>query len=88
MAKLWGDCGLTEIETTSFHVSRSFKNFEEYWNTSSVGPSVATTLTSLSSDVVDNIKFKLNETLERDVEGNITARAFANAVKGIKPNRS
>ena len=49
---------------------------------------MASILSSLSADVVDNIKFKLNETLERDVEGNITARAFANAVKGIKPNRS
>jgi ubiquinone/menaquinone biosynthesis C-methylase UbiE len=86
MAKLWADCGLTEIETTSFHVSRSFKNFEEYWNISSVGPSVAGILSNLGADVVDNIKFKLKETLERDDEGKITSKAFANAVKGLKPN--
>jgi len=47
---------------------------------------VAGILSNLGADVVDNIKFKLKETLERDDEGKITSKAFANAVKGLKPN--
>jgi SAM-dependent methyltransferase len=86
MKKLWKNIGMTEVETSTFHVERSFKSFEEYWAISSLGPSVIGALNELSSDVVDNIKFKLKETLERDDEGKITSKAFANAVKGLKPN--
>jgi hypothetical protein len=86
MKKLWKNIGMTEVETSTFHVERSFKSFEEYWAISSLGPSVIGALNELSSDVVDNIKFNLKETLERDDEGKITSKAFANAVKGLKPN--
>ena len=86
MKKLWKDIGATEVETTTFHVERSFKSFEEYWNISSLGPSVVGALKGLSSDVIDKIKLKLNETLERGKDNKIVSRAFANAVKGIKSN--
>jgi hypothetical protein len=49
-----------------------------------LGPSVIGALNELSSEVVDDIKFKLKETLERDKDNKIVSRAFANAVKGIK----
>ena len=84
MKKLWKNIGMKEVETSTFHVERSFKSFEEYWAISSLGPSVIGALNELSSEVVDGIKLKLNETLERDKDNNIVSRAFANAVKGIK----
>jgi hypothetical protein len=37
---------------------------------------------------VNEIKLKLNASLERDAENNIITYAFANAVKGIKTERS
>ena len=84
MKKLWKNIGMTEVETSTFYVERSFKSFEEYWAISSLGPSVIGALNELSSEVVDGIKLKLNETLDRDKDNNIVSRAFANAVKGIK----
>ena len=76
--------GMKEVETSTFHVERSFKSFEEYWAISSLGPSVIGALNELSSEVVDSIKSKLTKTLERDKDNKIVSRAFANAVKGIK----
>ena len=84
MKKLWESVGMTDVETTTFDVERSFKSFEEYWAISSLGPSVIGALNELPSEVVDDIKSKLNETLERDKDNKIVSRAFANAVKGIK----
>ena len=85
MKKLWESVGMTDVETTTFDVERSFKSFEEYWAISSLGPSVIGALNELPSEVVDDIKSNLNETLERDKDNKIVSRAFANAVKGIKP---
>ena len=88
MKEIWTNLGISEVETTTFDVKRSFKNFNEYWSISSVGPSVAGTLKSLSTETVNEIKLKLNASLERDAENNIITYAFANAVKGIKTERS
>jgi len=87
MKKLWESIGMTDVETSTFHVERSFQNFEEYWAISSLGPSVIGALKELSSEVVDDIKSRLNGTLERDKDNRIVCRAFANAVKGIKTGR-
>ena len=88
MKKIWTNLGISEVETTTFYVKRSFKNFNDYWSISSVGPSVAGTLKALSPETVNELKVKLNASLERDAENNIIAYAFANAVKGIKSERS
>jgi SAM-dependent methyltransferase len=88
MKKIWTNLGISEVETTTFYVKRSFKNFNDYWSISSVGPSVAGTLKALSPETVNELKVKLNALLERDAENNIIAYAFANAVKGIKSERS
>ena len=73
MKKLWGSVGMTDVETTTFDVERSFKSFEEYWAISSLGPSVIGALNELSSEVVDGIKSKLNKTLERDKDNKIVS---------------
>ena len=77
-----------KYHTATFYVKRSFKNFDDYWNIYSVGPSVSGTLKSLSSETVNEIKLKLNTSLERDADNNIITYAFANAVKGIKTEGS
>ena len=84
MKEIWTNLGISEVETTTFDVKRSFNNFNDYWSISSVGPSVAGTLKSLSTETVDEIKLKLNTSLERDADNNIITYAFANAVKRIK----
>ena len=88
MKEIWTNLEISEVETTTFDVKRSFNNFNDYWSISSVGPSVAGTLKSLSTETVNEIKLKLNASLERDAENNIITYAFANAVKGIKTERS
>ena len=88
MKEIWTNLGISEVETTTFDVKRSFNNFNDYWSISSVGPSVAGTLKSLSTETVNEIKLKLNTSLERDADNNIITYAFANAVKGIKTEGS
>ena len=84
MKEIWTDLGMSGVETTTFYVKRSFKNFDDYWNIYSVGPSMSGTLKALSPETVREIKVKLNNTLERDSDDNIITYAFANAVKGVK----
>ena len=84
MNEIWTDLGMSGVETTTFYVKRSFKNFDDYWNIYSVGPSMSGTLKALSPETVTEIKVKLNNTLERDSDDNIITYAFANAVKGVK----
>ena len=84
MREIWTDLGMAAIETRTFYVKRTFKNFDDYWNIYSVGPSMSGTLKALSSETISEIKVKLNNALERDSDNNIITYAFANAVKGIK----
>ena len=84
MERLWKNAGLTAVHTTSFQVERTFKDFDEYWTVSSLGPSVAGVLENIEASTLGEIKYDLERSLQKDTHGQIVTLASANAVKGIK----
>lgn len=84
MERLWKNAGLTAVHTTSFQVERTFKDFDEYWTVSSLGPSVAGVLENIEASTLGEIKYDLERSLQKDTHGRIVTLASANAVKGIK----
>ena len=84
MERLWKNAGLAAVHTTSFQVERTFKDFDEYWTVSSLGPSVAGVLENIEASTLGEIKYDLERSLQKDTHGRIVTLATANAVKGIK----
>ena len=84
MERLWTNAGLAAVYTTSFQVERTFKDFDEYWTVSSLGPSVAGVLKNIEASTLGEIKYDLERSLQKDTHGRIVTLASANAVKGIK----
>ena len=84
MERLWKNAGLAAVYTTSFQVERTFKDFDEYWTVSSLGPSVAGVLENIEASTLGEIKYDLERSLQKDTHGRIVTLASANAVKGIK----
>jgi len=84
MERLWKNAGLAAVYTTSFQVERTFKDFDEYWAVSSLGPSVASVLENIKASTLGEIKYDLERSLQKDTHGRIVTLASANAVKGIK----
>ena len=84
MERLWKNAGLAAVATTSFQVERTFEDFDEYWTVSSLGPSVAGVLKNLEASTLDEIKYDLERSLQKDDQGRMVTFACANAVKGVK----
>lgn len=83
---LWSGAGLTAIETQEITVQRIFANFEEYWAIVLGGPSVGTTLATLTPESVKQLQDRVRALLPTDSTGMITCSARANAIKGRVPN--
>jgi ubiquinone/menaquinone biosynthesis C-methylase UbiE len=86
LSALWNGAGLRSIETTSFDVIRSYKDFEEYWTTTVLGPSLAPTIAAMSVDDAEELKRKIRTRLSAPISGPFSYTARANAVKGFAPD--
>lgn len=82
---LWIAEGLDTVKTNVITVERTFVDFEEYWSTILLGPSVGRQLATMPSQQVKSLKSKLQARLPADSNGRITYQARANAVKGQMP---
>ena len=83
---LWTGAGLEAIETREITVQRTFVNFDDFWTTSLLGPSVGPTLAAMASTDVELLKMRVRARLPADITGRITYGARANAVKCHVPN--
>lgn len=81
----WVTAGLTDIETTSITVHRTFENFDDLWSTSMLGSSVVAVLASMKPEDVERVREGWRARLVPDASGRITYSARANAVKGSVP---
>lgn len=82
---LWKDAGLEEVSTCRIDVERSFTDFDDFWGSISVAPTLGATLDSLKPDVLASLKGRVRANLSEDAQGRIVHRAWANAVKGRVP---
>lgn len=84
--RIWEGSGLTEIETRTITVERSFTDVDEYWDIIVGGPSVGATLKALSPQDADVLRQRLRLRLPADAAGRLTYSARANAVRGRVPS--
>jgi SAM-dependent methyltransferase len=88
MRDLWTGAGLDGIETRQITVRRTFADFDDYWASVVVGPSVGSTLAAMAVEDIALLKARMRGRLPADSAGRITYDARANAVKGLAPNSS
>lgn len=79
---LWTGAGLEAVETRAIHVQRTFDDFDDYWSTILLAPSMGPKLAALSSADLARLARRMRAILPTDASGRISYGARANAVKG------
>ena len=82
---LWTDAGLDAIETREITVQRTFADFDDFWTTTLMAPTVGPIVAAMASDDVERLKTRVRGRLPADAAGRITYGARANAIKGRLP---
>jgi SAM-dependent methyltransferase len=85
MRDLWRGAGLEAVETREITVQRSFAGFEDFWETTLLGASVAPTIAAMPPPDRERLKQRLRTQLPADARGQVTLSGRANAVKGRVP---
>jgi SAM-dependent methyltransferase len=85
---LWTDAGLLDVETREITAERTFADFDDYWTTILVGPSVGPSLGALDTDGMTRLIARMRARLTADAAGRITYSARANAVTGRVPRET
>ena len=85
LRQLWRDAALEEIEVHEITVQRTFADFEDYWTTSTLAPTVNQTIAAMAPGDVELLKTRMRDRLRVDATGCITSSARANAVRGTRP---
>ncbi len=85
MHKLWADAGLCDITTRQITVQRTYRDFDEYREIVTGGPSVGGLLAQLSPVQRALLDERLRARLPADSAGSITYAARANAIRGRVP---
>ena len=80
---LWTEAGLRSLDCKQIKVSRSFKNFEEFWDINASVQAVTTVLDELSPQTVTEIRSNVEREQDYDSNGSVVVRGHANAIKGI-----
>jgi SAM-dependent methyltransferase len=79
---LWRGAGLEAVETRAIAVERAFADFDAYWATILLGPSVGRQLAALGAAETAALKSRMRERLPADAAGRIRYSARAHAVRG------
>lgn len=81
---LWTGAGLRAVETCTITVQRRFADFDDYWATCLLSPSIRPTVATLAPADAETLRERIRARLTIDDAGRITCTAWANAVKGVK----
>jgi SAM-dependent methyltransferase len=82
---LWANAGLQAVDTRVITVQRTFADFDDFWNTSTITGSIRPTLAAMPAGDVERLKSRVRARLPTDAAGLITYGARANAIKGHVP---
>ena len=86
LRELWAMAGVEAVETREITVQRTFADFDDYWTTVHLGPSVGASLHAMASADGAHLKHRVRTSLATDAAGRITIDARANAVQGRVPS--
>lgn len=81
LQRLWTDA-LDAVEMREIVVERTFADFDDYWATVRMGPSVGPPLAAMPAVDLAQLEARMREVLPADASGRITYSARAHAVKG------
>lgn len=83
LTELWTQGGLSEVEATTFTVTRTFDSFDDYWETIQGGPSVKAQMAAMNPEALSQLQTTMRDLLQPDpATGRIVCSARANAIKG------
>jgi|LNFM01.1.fsa_nt_gb ubiquinone/menaquinone biosynthesis C-methylase UbiE len=82
---LWTGVGLDEIVTREITVQRTFADFDDFWTTSLLTPSMRAAVSPMTSQAIEQLKTQVRKRLPADAAGHITSSARANAIRGRVP---
>ena len=82
---LWTNAGLQAVDTREITVQRTFADFDDFWNSSTITGSLRPTLAAMQAGDVEGLKSRLRVRLPPDAAGCITYGARANAIQGRVP---
>lgn len=82
---LWTNAGLQAVETREITVQRTFTDFDDFWDSSTITSSLRSTLAAMPAGDVEGLKSRLRARLPADAAGRITYGARANAIQGRVP---
>jgi ubiquinone/menaquinone biosynthesis C-methylase UbiE len=85
LRQLWIDAALDEIETREITVRRTFADFEDYWTTSTLAPTVSQTIAAMDPAKLELLKTRMRAQLIADATGRITCSGRVNAIRGSRP---
>src|SRR5262245_61023377 len=87
MLAMWENAGLKSIDTRVIRILTHYANFDDFWNanTLGIGP-LGKALNEMTASVREQVRTRLREQLAIGSDGGVTYEAFANAVKGRKPD--
>lgn len=85
MRDLWMGAGLEAVETREIAVQRTFADFDDYWTTILMGPSVGPGLAAMTSEEITFLETRMRALLPTDAAGRITVGARAHAIQGRVP---
>ena len=87
MLALWQQSGLKSVDVTVIRIQTTYVDFDEFWNTSTVrvGP-LSKAINEMPSSMRERLRSRLREQLPTQSDGTISYEAFANAVKGRRPD--
>ena len=83
LEKLWTEEGIDSIECKQIKVSRSFKNFDEFWDINASVQAVTIVFDELNPQIIAEIRSNVEKELDYDSVGSTIIRGHANAIKGI-----
>ena len=82
---LWKNAGLRDVETTTFYVPVSFKDFDDFWQTVTLPANpLSKMIQSLPAEFKTALQVEIRARLPASADGSIVYDCFANAVKGRK----
>jgi ubiquinone/menaquinone biosynthesis C-methylase UbiE len=85
LQELWTGAGLNAVLAQQITVHRTFVDFDDFWTTSLMAATVSSTIATMNSDDVGELKNRMRRQLSADSAGRITCSARTNAIKGKRP---
>jgi hypothetical protein len=82
---LWREAGLDQIDIKEISVRRTFRDFDDFWSTSTLGTNVRALIAGMSAKEIEELQSSARRQVTVDPTGTITCKARANAIKGRVP---